>query len=178
MSYKFDGKTLPINKGFTHDEVQYPRNWLQNSTQEDKDELGIIWEDDPVRANDTYYWNGELDNPKALEDREESDVDGNPLWVQEYDAVTESMVDTTERLVTKGLKSNMISQVKHTAGTILAQSDWYVTRKVEREVAIPADVVTQRAYAVAESDRLETAIAACADVEALIEVMNNQNWGE
>ena len=68
MSYKLDGKTLSINKGFTHDEVQYPRNWLQNSTQEDKDELGITWIDDPVRANDTYYWNGELDNPKAMED--------------------------------------------------------------------------------------------------------------
>jgi hypothetical protein len=40
------------------------------------------------------------------------------------------------------------------------------------------DVVAQRAHVVAESERLEVAIAACADVEALIEVMNNQNWGE
>jgi hypothetical protein len=51
------------------------------------------------------------------------DEDGNPLWVQEYDAKTEAMVDTTERLVTQGLKSNMIAQVKHTAGTILNQTD-------------------------------------------------------
>jgi hypothetical protein len=88
------------------------------------------------------------------------------------------MVDTTERLVTKGLKSNMISQVKHTAGTMLAQTDWYVIRKAERDVAIPADVVAERAHVVAESDRLEVAIAACADVAALIEVMNNQNWSD
>jgi hypothetical protein len=70
----------------------------------------------------------------------------------------------------------MMAQVKHTAGTILNQTDWYVTRKMERDVAIPADVVAQRAHVVAESERLEVAIAACADVEALIEVMNNQNW--
>jgi hypothetical protein len=49
---------------------------------------------------------------------------------------------------------------------------------MEREVAIPEDVVAERAHIVAESDRLEVAIAACADVEALIEVMNNQNWSD
>ena len=43
---------------------------------------------------------------------------------------------------------------------------------------IPAEVVAERAHVVAESDRLEVAIAACADVEALIEVMNNQNWSD
>lgn len=178
MAFKLNGKTLPIDRGFTHNDIQYPRNWLRLSTQEDKDALGITWEADPVRHDDRYYWNGELDNPKALEDREESDVDGNPLWVQEYDAVTEAMVDTTERLVTHGLKHTMINQVKHTAGTMLAQTDWYVVRKAEREVAIPKDVVAKRAHVVAESERLEVAITGCADVEALIEVMNNQNWGE
>jgi len=178
MAFKLNGKTLPIDRGFTHNDIQYPRNWLRLSTQEDKDTLGITWEADPVRHDDRYYWNGELDNPKALEDREESDVDGNPLWVQEYDAVTESMVDTTERLVTHGLKHTMINQVKHTAGTMLAQTDWYVTRKAERDVAIPEDVVAKRAHVVAESERLEVAIVACADVEALIEVMNSQNWSE
>ena len=166
MSYKLDGKTLSINKGFTHDEVQYPRNWLQNSTQEDKDELGITWEDDPVRANDTYYWNGEIDNPKALEDVNAVDKDGVAIMDE----------DTDKQLVTHGLKHTMIQQVNQTAGSILAQTDWYVIRKTERDVAIPADVVTQRAHVVAESDRLETAIAGAADVEALITVMEEQNW--
>ena len=178
MAFKLNGKTLLIDRGFTHNNIQYPRNWLRLSTQEDKDALGITWEADPVRHDDRYYWNGELDNPKALEDVDAIDEEGNPLWVQEYDAVTESMVDTTERLVTHGLKHTMINQVKHTAGTMLAQTDWYVTRKAEREVAIPVDVVAERAHVVAESDRLEVDIAACADVEALIEVMNSQNWSE
>ena len=176
MAFKLNGNTLPIDRGFTHNEITYPRQWLRQATQEDKDALGITWEADPVRHDDRYYWNGELTNPKALEDVDAVDEDGNPVWVQEYDAVTELMVDTTERLVTKGLKSNMISQVKHTAGMMLAQSDWYVIRKAEREVAIPADVVAERAHVVTESDRLEVALAACANVEALIEVMNNQNW--
>jgi hypothetical protein len=181
MAFKLNGKTLPLDRGFTHNDIQYPRNWLRLSTQEDKDALGITWEADPVRADDRYYWNGELDNPKALEDVDAVDEDGNPVWEQELDNSDPEnpvMVDTDVQVVTHGLKHTMINQVKHTAGTMLAQTDWYVIRKAEREVAIPADVVAERAHVVAESDRLEVAIAACADVEALIEVMNNQSWGE
>ena len=179
--YKLNGKTLRIGRAFTHAEVQYPSNWLQLSTEEDKNALGIIWEDDPVRADDRFYWDGDINNPKALEDKEEVDEDGNPLYVKVLDKTDPDnpvMVDSDERLVTKGLKSNMIAQVKHTAGTLLAQTDWYVTRKVERNVDIPTDVASKRVAIVAESDRLETAIAGVDSVEALIEVINSQNWGE
>ena len=179
MAFKLNGKTLPLDRGFTHNDINYPRNWLRLATEEDKQRLGITWEADPVRADDRYYWNGELDNPKALEDKEESDVDGVPLYVQRLDKTDPDnpvMVNTSERLVTHGLKHTMINQVKHTAGTMLAQTDWYVTRKMERDVAIPTEVVAERAHVVAESEKLEVAIAACTDVKALIEVMNTQEW--
>jgi hypothetical protein len=45
---------------------------------------------------------------------------------------------------------------------MLAQTDWMVIRKAERDVAIPADVVTQRAAIITECERLETAIAGAA----------------
>ena len=179
--YKLNGKTLRIGRAFTHAEVQYPSNWLQLSTEEDRNALGITWEDDPVRADDRFYWDGDINNPKALEDKEEVDEDGNPLYVKVLDKTDPDnpvMVDSDERLVTKGLKSNMIAQVKHTAGTLLAQTDWYVTRKVERNVDIPTDVSSKRAAVIAESERLETAIKACTTVMLLIEIINSQNWGE
>ena len=179
--YKLNGKTLRIGRAFTHAEVQYPSNWLQLSTEEDRNALGITWEDDPVRADDRFYWDGDINNPKALEDKEEVDENGNPLYVKVLDNTDPDnpvMVDTDERLVTKGLKSNMIAQVKHTAGTLLAQTDWYVTRKVERSVDIPTDVSSKRVAIVAESERLETSIKACTTVMLLIEIMNSQNWGE
>ena len=179
--YKLNGKTLRIGRAFTHAEVQYPANWLQLSTEADRNALGIIWEDDPVRADDRFYWDGDINNPKALEDKEEVDEDGNPLYVKVLDNTdpeNSEMVDSDERLVTKGLKSTMIAQVKHTAGTLLAQTDWYVTRLNEKSTAIPADVTTKRDAIRTECDRLETAIAGAADVEALITVMNSQNWPE
>ena len=179
--YKLGNLTLRIGRSFTVGDVMYPSNWLQKSTEAEKTAIGITWEDDPVRSDDRYYWDGDINNPKALEDKEEVDEDGNPLYVQVLDNTDPDnpvMVDSDERLVTKGLKSNMIAQVKHTAGTMLASTDWYVTRKVERNVDIPADVAAKRSAIVIESDRLEVAIKSCATVEELIIVMSNQHWGE
>lgn len=178
MAYKLNGKTLQADRGFTHDGIQYPRNWLVKSTEAELTALGITWEADPGRADDRYYWDGNVNNPKALDDVNEVDEDGNPIYVQEYDADTESMVDTTEQLVTHGLKHKMTQQVKHTAGSLLAQTDWYVTRLNEKSTAIPTDVATKRDTIRTECDRLETAIAAVTTVEKLKEVMSSQNWAE
>jgi hypothetical protein len=122
-----------------------------------------------------------VDNPKLLNDREESDQDGNPMYVKVYDATVGehgAMVDSTERLVTKGLKSNWTAQVKDTANKLLAQTDWMVIRKVERSVDIPEATATYRASVITECTRLVTAIEACADVPALIAVVTAQNWGQ
>jgi len=176
--YKVNNKTLPLDRAFTLGDIQYPSNWLRRSTAIARLALGITWETEPARADDRFYWNGDINNPKAMEDREEVDEDGNPMYVKVLGEVDgePAMVDSDERLVAKGLKSNWIAQVKATAGGLLAGTDWMVIRKAERDVAIPADVVAARAAIVAEANRLETAIAACADVAALIEVVSSQNW--
>lgn len=166
--FLLNGNPLPVDTAFTDDEGnQYPSNWLRLSTLADRERLGITEQADPVRADDRFYWNGDLNTPKALNDVEEVDQDGNPLYVQRYNKSTESMENTDKRLVTKGLKSVFISQVKSTAGSILAQTDWMVTRKAERNVDIPADVVTYRAAVVAKADELEAAITAVTDVADL-----------
>ena len=174
--YKLNGKPLTLDRPFTVDGVQYPSNWLRMASEADKAALGITWEADPAPVDYRFYWSE--GNPKALEDKEESDEDGNPLYVKVLGEVDgePAMVDSEERLVTKGLKSQWIAQVKATAGSMLATTDWMVIRKAERDVAIPVDVVAKRAAIIAEADRLETAITACTTVENLIEVTSNQNW--
>jgi hypothetical protein len=177
--FLLNGKHLPEGTSFYDaNGTQYPPQWLNVSTEEQKLAIGITWVADAVRADDRFYWDGDINNPKALEDKLETKEDGSPLYKQVYDKATESMVDTTEQVVTKGLKSNFISQVKQTAGSLLEQTDWYVVRKAERNVDIPANIVTKRATIVTEADRLETAISNVTTVEALIEVLNAQNWGE
>ena len=176
--YKLNGKPLTLDRPFTVDGVQYPSNWLRMASEADKAALGITWEADPAPVDYRFYWS--VGVAKALEDKEEVDEQGNPLFVKvldNSDPANPVMVDSTERLVTKGLKSTWVAQVKATAGSMLAATDWMVIRKAERDVAIPADVVAKRAAIIAEADRLEAAINACTTVEALIEVTSSQNWG-
>jgi hypothetical protein len=177
--FLLNGKHLPEGVSFYDaNGTQYHSGWLNQSTEEQKLAIGITWVADPVRADDRFYWDGDINNPKALEDKLEVKEDGSPLYKQVYDKATESMVDTTEQVVTKGLKSNFVAQIKDTAGKLLASTDWYIIRKAERNVDIPAEIALKRTQIVTEANRLETDIKASTTVEDLIEVLNAQNWGE
>jgi hypothetical protein len=171
---------------FTVGDKQYSARFIRNSTPQEKLDAGVWEVIDAGRPDDRYYWvtgptyrvnevNSTVeavytDNPKALEDVLATKQDGSPLYVQVYNPETEQMEDTAEQVVTKGLKSNNIAQVKQTAGSLLAQTDWYVVRKADIGTDVPADVVTLRAAIRAEADRLEAAIAAVSDVAGLIAV--------
>ena len=91
--------------------------------------------------------------PKALED------------------VTETPEGQTEPVTTKGLKSQWIAQVKSAANSQLASTDWMVIRKAERDVAIPSDVVAERAQIIADCTAKEAAITAATTIEAFINVV-------
>ena len=91
--------------------------------------------------------------PKALED------------------VTETPEGATEPVTTKGLKSNWIAQNKASANSLLAATDWMVIRKAERDVAIPGDVVTERAKIIADCTAKEAAITAATTMEAFLAVV-------
>ena len=145
--FLLNGNRLAEGTAFTANGVQYPANWLNLTTLAEKEAIGITEVADPVRADDRFYWDGNVNNPKALEDVIET-------------------VDEIEH-TTKGLKSNFIAQVKQSAGSILAQTDWMVIRKAERNVDIPESVVAYRAAVVAKADELEAAIAAVTTVEEL-----------
>ena len=154
MAFILDGKTLQQGVAFTDkDGNQYAANFLQLSTLEEKEAIGITEIADPVLADDRFYWSGDINNPKALDDKDEENGS-----------------------VTKGLKSQFIAQIKDTTNKLLAQSDWYVIRKLERNIDIPTDIADKRSAIITESNRLETAINAVADVEELIEVLNTQNF--
>ena len=103
-------------------------------------------------------------------------ADNNPLYVKVWDPITESMIDSSERLVTKGLKSIKVAQVKSTTNSLLARTDWMVIRKMERDIDIPTDTATFRASVITESNRLETAINAATTVEELITAVQSANW--
>jgi len=173
--FKHNDTVIPLDTPFTIDGTSYPANWLRLTSLAEKQAVGITEVADVTTTyDDRFFWSA--DNPKLLNDREESDEDGNPMYVKVYDSATKTMVDSTERLVTKGLKSNWTAQVKDTANKLLAQTDWMVIRKAERDVAIPTATATYRTAVITECSRLVTAIAGASDVEAFIAVVTTQAW--
>jgi hypothetical protein len=92
--------------------------------------------------------------PKALEDVTETPEGGEPT-------------------TTKGLKSQWIAQIKVTANSLLAATDWMVIRKAERNVDIPADVVAEREKIIADCTAKETAITAATSIDELMQALSN-----
>lgn len=66
------------------------------------------------------------------------------------------------------LKSDWIRQTKSAANSLLAQTDWMVIRKAERDIAIPLDVVAARGVIILDQDSKQQAIEAATTVEELI----------
>jgi hypothetical protein len=153
--FMLNNKPLALDTAFTHNEIQYPANWLRLATPQERAAIGITEVDDPAVYDDRFYWGA--NKPKQLEDIEVTLKQG-------------------ETYTQKGLKSNWSAQIKDTANKLLAQTDWMVIRKAERDVAIPEDTATYRAAVLAECDRLLADIESAADVPAFIEVVTNQGW--
>ncbi len=108
-----------------------------------------------------------VNTPKALED-----------VTQLPEGSVETPEGQTEPVTTKGLKSQWIAQVKASANSQLASTDWMVIRKAERDVAIPAEVVAERAQIIADCTAKEAAITACTTMEAFIAVVAPVQIGE
>lgn len=171
--FLLNGNPLAVDTPFTANDIQYPANWLRLSTAEEKAAIGITEVPDPVRADDRLYWNGDINNPKALEDKLETKEDGTPLYVQKYNPVTEQMEDTTEQVVTKGLKSQFIAQVKAQAGSLLNATDWKVVRAAEGGKALDDATKAERIAIRTKSDDFEAQIKACTTVEQLAALQFN-----
>ena len=143
MAYKYSGRIIRAGKAWTdNDQIQHPANWMLWSDEE-KAVKGLVWEDDPASFDGRFYWSAGV--PKALDDVTEEDG-----------------------TITKGLKSNAIATVKAQAAGMLASTDWYVVRKSETEVAIPATIATFRAAVRTASGTIEAAITAAADLDAFM----------
>ena len=164
MAFKLDGNPLAVDVAFSHNDIQYPANWLRLSTAQEKKDLGITEvADDPVYDSRFYWGNG---TAKTLTDTNEVDENGDPLLDENGDQV-----------VTLGVKSVLKAQEKVTAGTLLAPYDWYVGRKAEKSTARPTAIPTYRDAVRTACDTREKEIDACSDTAALITLYSSKEDG-
>lgn len=143
-----------VNEGtaFTLDGVQYPANWLNLSTAEEKAEIGLV---EVVATNQpadqTYYWVSET-----------------------LDGATLTYVNVPKDL--DSLKTQCTSQINQTAYSLLFPSDWMVVKATETGGTVAPEWNTYRAGVRATADQTKTAIAETTTVEELQTVMTDIVW--
>ena len=139
-------------QAFTVGDVQFPSNWLNLSTAEEKSEIGleeVIATNSP--ANDQYYWVSST-----------------------LDKATLTYVNTPKNLT--DVKSNALSTINNTAYTILQPSDWMVVKATETSTPINPDWNTYRASVRSTADQTRTAVTAAQDVDAVATIMGSIAW--
>ena len=164
MAFKLDGNPLAVDVAFSHNDINYPANWLRLSTADEKKALGITEiADDPVY--DSRFYNGD-GTAKALDDVNATYTeDASDGSYKKGDLIKD---ENGDQVVYLGVKSILKAREKATAGSLLANYDWYVVRKAEKSTAIPTAITTYRDAVRTACDTREKEIDACADTAALV----------
>ena len=141
-----DGRRLRVGRPFKTATASYSQLWVTALSDEEKTAIGITYEADPAPFDSKYYFSA-----------------GNP---RQLDNSTDS-----EGVVTTGVRPSVVQEQKDTAASLLAQTDWYVTRKAETDTAIPSNVSTYRTAVRTVCGTREAEIAAVSTTEALEALM-------
>ena len=77
MAFKLDGNPLAYDVAFSHNDINYPANWLRLASLEEKEAIGITEVADPV-IYDSRFYNSD-GSAKAVDDTDAKDENGNLL---------------------------------------------------------------------------------------------------
>ena len=160
--YKCNGKTIRPGQQFVDaDGTTHPGSWYTYSVEQ-KTSIGITEIVQQPHPNSVLYNWGYNDDgtvtstAKALDDINEVDENGDPR-----------LDDDGVQVVTKGVKSNLIDQVRTQQGSLLSQTDWALVRKVDTAVAVPANIQTWRDAIRTKATAMEDAIDGAANTDAV-----------
>jgi hypothetical protein len=160
MAWNYNNRAIREGRSWTDDNgVTHPTNWGSWSEAE-KAAAGLAFVADPAPFDNRFFW--DANTPKALDDVNEVDENGDPILDQDGNQV-----------VTKGLKSTFKAQVKAQAGGLLSPTDWYIVRNAESGVAIPASITSYRSAVRAHCQSLEEVIDGAVDHTAFVALFNS-----
>lgn len=146
-----DGRALQVNRPFKTATASYSQLWETALSDDEKTAIGITWVDDPAPFDSRFYTSPGVPYPLDT--------------------------TTTDDGTVYGIRPGILQDQKNTAANMLAETDWYVTRKSETDTAIPADVTTYRAAVRTACAAREAEIAAV-DTTAALETLMKTAPGE
>ena len=138
---------IPQGTAFEIDGIQYPANWLNLSTPEEKAAVGIVDVVYGEYPNDQYYWVSQ-----------DAPVYANGVVTVNYTATPKNF---------EACQASVVNALLATAYSLLSPSDWMAVKAFETGTKIADPWNTWRAEIRSQCDAQRTAINACKTVEEL-----------
>ena len=140
--------------------TEYSPDYLISLTSDQKQDLGIYDVAYGTRLDDRFY----------------TITENEPTFDQAEKIVKVTYTSVAKDLENSEMKKEWIANVNQMANNMLAQSDWMLVRKIERDVDVPANMVTYRAAIITEVNRLTTGITAATEITQLISLVRSISW--
>ena len=101
-------------------------------------------------------------------------TENNPSYAIDEDgnAVTETITKAADNTLAT-VKTSQLNKIKIRCNNLLMSTDWYITRKYERSVAIPDKIIAFRAAVLTVYGASKSAINGAANIDALKTVNTN-----
>jgi len=159
-------------KGFMLGDVQYSSDIFMKWSVEEKTAIGIheVIFDDSNKKDEQWYIN--TDQSFAFVDGTVTASYGTATPIAHADTLftAQDEIDgygTEGEVAIRGLKYNLIRNLKVNVANELAITDWYITRNSEKSTAIPSSISTHRDAVRTKQAQMETAITNASDTPAL-----------
>ena len=173
-------------------DVQYPAKIFSVWTASELAAIGIyeITFDDSnkkdekyyTNTNQTYTYDADAGTVTATYGDATAKAHADTTWTQDEiddgDAPTGADTDTIKL---RGLKYHFIKDIKITVNNLLSETDWYITRKTEKNTAIPSAVTTWRNGIRTKQAAMETLITNASNtaaIETLYTYVNTADEGD
>ena len=169
-------KYFSYPKGFTLEDLQYPADIFMKWSVSEKEAIGIyeVVFDDSNKKDEKWYIN--TNQSFAFADgvvtasygTATAKAHADTTWSQDDEDAGDLPSDkSVGDIKTRGLKYNLIQNLKQQVAGILNDTDWYITRNTEKSTAIPSAISTHRDAVRTKQASMETAITNASDTPAL-----------
>ena len=161
-------------KPVTIGDVQYPARIFSVWTASELAAIGIIevtfdnsnkkeekWY---INTNQTYTYDASAGTVTASYGTATAKAHADTLFTAQDET---DGLGTEGEVKVKGLKTILIKSIKAQAENLLNQTDWYITRKAEKNTAIPSAITTWRDGIRTKQAQMETSITNASNTPAL-----------
>jgi hypothetical protein len=155
-------------------DVQYPARIFSAWTASELAAIGIIevtfdnsnkkdekWY---INTNQTYTYDASAGTVTAAYGTATAKAHADTLFTAQDETDGKG---TEGEVATRGLKYNLIQNIKAQAENLLNKTDWYITRKTEKNTTIPSNITTWRDGIRTKQAAMETLITNANDTPAL-----------